>query len=81
MNLQWANAKMQGNNTSVTRKFTYQGQTKTLTEWARITGIQSSTLRYRLIVLKWDPHEAFTDKSKLVFKPSNTIFEKEFTNQ
>ena len=47
-NCRWATAREQANNTSRNCKIAAFGQTKTLTEWARETGINRNTLKQRL---------------------------------
>lgn len=47
-NCVWATQKEQNNNTRVTRHLTVQGEIKTLTEWAAITGLPKTTLKSRL---------------------------------
>ena len=75
MNIQWANAKMQCNNTSRNRVFTYKGIRKSVSQWSDITGIKRETLYYRLVKFKWPIEKALTSKGKLANKPTNTIFE------
>jgi hypothetical protein len=52
-NCRWATRLVQNNNRRDSRKITYRGVTKTLPEWARITGIKRSTLSQRFYVYKW----------------------------
>ena len=47
-NCRWATAKQQAMNTSRNRLLTYNGQTKTLGEWAEESGVYYSKLRNRL---------------------------------
>ncbi len=47
-NVKWATAKEQANNTRRNRRFTFNGQTLTLSEWAEIIGILPSALWQRL---------------------------------
>jgi len=44
----WATWQEQLNNTSRNRRVTHDGQTRTLAEWARITGIKYQTLFHRI---------------------------------
>lgn len=46
-NCRWVTAKVNTNNRENTRRVTFQGHTHSLTEWAEITGIPRTTLRYR----------------------------------
>ncbi len=47
-NCRWANDLEQSNNTRHNRRITFGGETHTLAEWAKITGISKSGLRWRL---------------------------------
>lgn len=46
-NLRWASVKEQNNNTRKNALITYRGQTKTIPEWAELTGICQRTLHTR----------------------------------
>lgn len=47
-NCRWANHSDQCNNQSTNRVFTYNGQTHTMSEWAKLVGIKYTTLRSRV---------------------------------
>lgn len=47
-NCRWADMKEQASNKRNNRKISYKGETHTLAEWSRITGIDTSLIRYRL---------------------------------
>lgn len=47
-NCRWSIQLVQSNNKSTSVFITHEGQTHTVAEWARITGIKSSTLYYRV---------------------------------
>jgi len=47
-NCRWATPVQQSNNKNDNRLITYRGQTRTLSEWARLTGISKSSLSWRL---------------------------------
>lgn len=51
-NVRWASRKEQGRNKRNNRLYTYKGETKTLPEWAEITGIGLNTLYTRMYGLK-----------------------------
>ena len=53
LNCRWATPTVQNNNRRNNVHITYQGQTKTLSEWARKAGITPCALRKRLFVSKW----------------------------
>lgn len=46
-NCRWATKSEQANNKTNTNYLTYNGETHTITEWAKITGINRSTLNNR----------------------------------
>ena len=58
-NCRWATAKEQANNTSRNRFLTYNGQTKTVTQWADSLGIKGGTLEGRL-KNGWSTEKALT---------------------
>ena len=59
-NCRWATPTEQANNTSRSRFITVRGVTKTLAQWARITGINYSTLYRRLVIARWPVEKALT---------------------
>ena len=58
-NCRWATAKVQSNNTSRNKNITFNGITKTQTEWAESVGISSQALEKRL--MKWSLVKALTE--------------------
>lgn len=58
-NCQWANRKAQTRNRRNTKRLTVNGETKTLGEWADLTGMNYHTLSYRLR-RGWSPEQALT---------------------
>lgn len=56
-NCRWVDMKTQTNNTRRNHFVTAYGQTKTLAQWSRETGIASTTIRRRL-KLGWNPEDA-----------------------
>lgn len=48
-NCRWADWTTQQNNKRNNHNLTYRGQTKTIAEWSRVTGINKTTIRARLI--------------------------------
>lgn len=67
-NCRWANAIEQQNNTRKNHFITYNGQTKSIAEWARETGIASDTIYQRIGKLGWDPVDAITKPMRKVRK-------------
>lgn len=47
-NCRWADVRSQAENRRSTRLITFNGRSRTACAWARITGIPSSTIKYRL---------------------------------
>lgn len=56
-NCRWADQRMQSNNTRRNVRYTYNGETHTRAEWARIVGISVNNLDHRL-KKGWDLGEA-----------------------
>lgn len=48
-NCRWSDWATQQNNKRNNHNLTYRGQTKTIAEWSRVTGINKTTIRARLI--------------------------------
>lgn len=57
-NCRWATAKQQANNTRKTRLLTFNGDTHSVSEWARILGIKQSTLSMRINKYGWSVEKA-----------------------
>lgn len=57
-NCVWATAAEQVRNTSVTRLFTYKGETKTLMDFANELGVPYRRLRYRILIAGWSVEDA-----------------------
>lgn len=57
-NCRWADHKTQGNNTRRNHYLTYKGVTKTMSEWADISGISYYTLRGRINQYHWSVEKA-----------------------
>lgn len=47
LNCRWVDMQVQANNTRVNKRITYNGETHTLSEWSRITGMTRGKLEYR----------------------------------
>lgn len=62
-NCRWATPKEQSNNTRRNRYITYNGETKTLTEWAELTGIDYQVLAHRFNK-NWSAEDAFSVEAK-----------------
>ena len=59
-NCRWEIPKTQSNNLSVNRKITFNGITRTLSEWATITGINRRTIAARIDLHGWSVERALT---------------------
>ncbi len=59
-NCRWATAREQANNTRKTRLLTYNGETHSVSEWARILGVGQSTLNMRLNKYKWSVYDTLS---------------------
>lgn len=61
-NCTWTTYTYQANNRTNNRKIEYNGETHTLAEWGRITGIKSSVIQSRIDRYNWSIEEALTRK-------------------
>ncbi len=59
-NCKWSTCKEQANNTSSNFTIEYLNTSQTLTQWSEQIGIGWSTLRKRIVVLKWNIEKALT---------------------
>lgn len=57
-NCRWATRSEQGRNTTRNRLITCRGQTKTLAEWAEISGVSCDVIRQRIDRDSWDSEKA-----------------------
>lgn len=61
-NCRWATNAEQQSNKRNNRNLTFNGETHTLDEWARVSGVHRSTLRARLDRYGWNLEKALTAK-------------------
>lgn len=59
-NCRWETSEFQQNNRRSNRKFTHNGETLTIAQWARRCGIGKHRLRYRLVIANWPIENALT---------------------
>lgn len=59
-NCKWSTAKEQGRNKHNNKVLTFNGETKTLAEWAECTGINYHTLKHRLFTYGFTVEDALT---------------------
>lgn len=64
-NCRWANQVEQTRNTRRNALLTYNGETKTIAEWADITGILSSTLYHR-VYAGWTPEKTIETPARSI---------------
>lgn len=64
-NCRWATMKQQCNNQRNTLRFEFNGEVKTLHEWAEFLSISAATLYQRIYVLNWSVERAFTENVSL----------------
>lgn len=57
-NLRWVSASENGNNTCLNSIIEYDGQKRTVSEWAKMVGIKQVTLYRRLFYSNWDIERA-----------------------
>ena len=66
-NCRWATSHTQAVNRRSTRFITYQNETKSISDWARSTGVRIDTLHYRFAA-GWSVEKALTTPVKLYVK-------------
>jgi hypothetical protein len=59
-NCRWVTNKENCRNKRNNHCLTYNGQTKTITEWAEITGLSKEVIRYRIVKMGWSAEKALT---------------------
>lgn len=59
-NVRWATWEQQQNNRRSSSRLTYNGETKTLPQWAREFGLKRDTLQHRIHDRKWDLEQALS---------------------
>jgi hypothetical protein len=60
-NCRWVSNKEQANNKTTNHYITYNGETKTISQWSSITGISKSVILNRLVRHKWSVKRALTE--------------------
>lgn len=58
-NCRWASAIIQANNKKSVPKYEYQGESHSISEWARILNMPRGLLKDRITKLHWDIEKAF----------------------
>lgn len=67
-NCRWATREEQANNSRKNRLVTFNGETKTLSQWESATGISQHTLLTRLTQLGWSVEKALTTPARKMNK-------------
>ena len=84
-NCRWATPKEQANNRRVNRLVTFNGETKTVTEWAELLGVTHQAMSERLNSKRWTVEDALTTtkKSRTVKQPSfrKAVYQKSTSNE
>ena len=65
-NCRWVTQEEQCNNRRTSHKLTYEGETHTITEWSKITGIKRKIISQRVNNLGWSIERALTEKEELL---------------
>lgn len=65
-NCRWASLVTQANNKKSVPKYEYQGESHSISEWARILNMPRELLKDRITRLNWDVEKAFTTPPKNV---------------
>jgi hypothetical protein len=60
-NCRWATRSQQNRNLRTNHLLTFKGETKTITEWAEVIGVNKRTLMNRIINYKWPVERALTE--------------------
>lgn len=67
-NCRWATVEMQRNNMRSNINLTYNGESHTMSEWAKVLGISYSALQQRIGKLRWSVEKALTTPVREVHK-------------
>lgn len=63
-NCRWITAAEQAANKSTNHRVSHAGQTHTIAEWARITGLDRALLKDRIVRYGWEPERALTTPAR-----------------
>lgn len=73
-NVVWASRKQQTRNRDCSLKLTFKGETKTLAEWAELTGIRYHTLKARVQRLGYSAEQALSKNVKPGAKLEDKVY-------
>lgn len=79
-NCEWSTRQVQNNNTRRNRIIEFRGESKTLAEWGRTTGIRPHCIRQRIDIYGWTIEEALTTSKQPGKMPPRKIAEKLMAN-
>lgn len=80
-NCRWATREEQMRNTRHSTLLTYRGQTKTMAEWAEITGLKPATITTRYTKYGWSVEQTLsTPVLRVKNRPDNGKFQKQREN-
>lgn len=63
-NCRWITAAEQASNKSTNHRITFSGETHTIAEWSRITGLDRALLKDRMVRYGWPPERALTTPAR-----------------
>lgn len=66
-NCRWVTHSVNNRNKRNNRLITHRGETKTLTEWAEVTGLSVKCIQGRIDTLRWEIEKTLTTKSSSKF--------------
>jgi hypothetical protein len=69
-NCRWATVTEQANNKRSNRVLTHQGETLSVADWSRRTGVPSTIIRKRIDCYGWSPARAIMTKVRPMKKPT-----------
>jgi hypothetical protein len=74
-NVRWATDADQANNRRTSRLISYNGETRTLAEWSKVTGVAYHTLLSRIDRDKWPLKRAFEEPAVHVSVRNRVVYE------
>lgn len=75
-NCRWVDRLTQANNCRTNHYLTYNGVTKTISEWARTIGVSDSVIRQRISKLGWSTEKALSTPILKSYKKRCSIYKK-----
>ena len=75
-NCRWVDRVTQANNCRTNHYLTYQGERKTIAEWARVLGMSDAVIRTRISKLGWSTEKALSTPVRKSFKKRCATYKK-----